>query len=259
MTNTVTFVNQKGGVGKTSTSYNLAYCLASAGKKTLLIDLDPSRNATKPYCNDFKYSIKNVLEDKNFDTNKAIYHAMLKENPIENLDIIPSHVSLAVLQSHLSGRAHKEKILKKQLEKIEGNYDYYLLDLPPMLSDFSINGVYAADFIGVPLRYEKDALEGINDLFDFVKEIKETHQFNYKILRNGFDARKKTVNLYVDNELKPFLDKGKVFSTIIRQDEEINKAKLNDEPVITFSPKSGGAQDYISLAKEIQELFHVKN
>ena len=251
MTKIFTVINQKGGVGKTATAYNSAYALAIKGHKTLLVDMDPSRNATKPYCSIHDYSVVDMLTDKNFDPNKAIYQTLVNERSIENLYIIPSHVSLAIAQYQIAGRSHKEKLLLKQLEKIKDDFEYILIDCPPMLSEFSVNAIFAADFIIIPLRYEGDALEGISDLFKVINEIKEDQYFDYKILRNGLDARKKTVISKIDPELLPFVEKGKVFETIIRQDEEINKAKLEQLPIFVYAPKAIGAIDYVEFTKEL--------
>ncbi len=255
----IAFINQKGGVGKTATSANLAYCLATNGKKILLIDVDPSRNLTKIYCKSYEHSVKDVFYDKKFNPQDAIFQAKVRENLVPNLYILPSHVSLAAIAGHIASlNAHKEKLLARQIDKIQNQYDYIIIDCPPMLTDFSVNAVYAADFILIPLTYEKDALEGVGDLFKFINEIKEDQEFDYMMLRNGLDSRKKTANAYIEKELEPFIAKNKVFKTIIPQDEEINKAKFDDEPVLTFCSKSCGAQEYYALAKEIQEFLDGK-
>src|SRR5271170_1496087 len=156
MSKIIAVINQKGGVGKTATATHMSYCLSEIST-TLLIDLDPSRNATKVFQNNmFNLTIKDILENKNFDTDFAIY-----QTDFDDLYIIPSHISLAILQSHLSSRTHKEKILIKQLDKIHSiKPQYIIIDCPPMLSEFSIMAIYAADFILIPTTYEIDALDG---------------------------------------------------------------------------------------------------
>jgi len=246
-------INQKGGVGKTATAYNVSYSLSQLGKKTLLVDMDPSRNATKPYCEevDKDKCIISVLTDKSYDPRKAIFPAQSDAGTLENLFILPSHVSLAIFQKVISGIAHKEKLLLKQLEKVRYEYDYIFVDCPPMLSEFSIIALYAADWIIVPLKYETDAIEGIGDLFAAISEVKEDQEFDIRILRNGLDFRKKDIIAKIDPVLEPFVKEGKVFTTIIRQDEDINKAKAEQLPLALFSPKSRGAMDYAELTKEI--------
>jgi chromosome partitioning protein len=253
MVKIIAVVNQKGGVGKTATSYNTCYGLSTMGQRTLLVDIDPSQNATKPLCPKIpaEPTIKEVLLYKDFDPNMAIIQANINDQLIENLFLIPSRIQLATTQKQIASKAHHEKILYKQLQKVADKFDYIIIDCPPMLGEFTVNAVYAADFFIIPIKYEEDALDGISDLFDIIKEVKELPYFEYKILRNGCDGRKKTVNAYIEERLAPFIERNTVFKTVIRQDEEINKAKISYQPVLTFEPKAAGSEDYICLAKEI--------
>lgn len=246
----IAVINQKGGVGKTATAAHLAYCLSEL-YITLLIDLDPSRNATKPFQNaNFSFTIKDILENKNFDTDFAIY-----QTDFENLHIIPSHISLAVLQSHLSSRTHKEKILIKQLDKISSiTPEFIIIDCPPMLSEFSIMATYAADFILIPTTYEIDALEGIADLFDIMREVKEDQKYDYRILRNKYDKRTTTANEFIENQLLPF--EYKLMKSIIRQDSCINNAKIEQKILFNSYSNSMATHDYRRLANEIKEILH---
>lgn len=253
MAKIIAVVNQKGGVGKTATSYNTAYGLASLGNNTLLVDVDPSQNATKPLCQNIpsEPTIKEVFLHKDFDPTKAILQANVNGKLIENLYLIPSRIQLATIQKQIASNSHHEKLLYKQLIKIGSLFDYIIIDCPPMLGEFTVNAVYAADFFIIPIKYEEDALDGIQDLFDIIKEVKEEPYFDYKILRNGCDGRKKTVNAYIEERLAPYIERGMVFKTIIRQDEEINKAKISYQPIFTFEPKAAGTEDYLAFAKEI--------
>lgn len=249
--NIIATVNQKGGVGKTATATNLAYCLAISGKKTLLIDFDPSKNASKVYCPNIPLepTIKDVLINKDYDCRKAIIPCLVNGNPVENLYLIPSRIQLGLVD--LTKRAHKEKILSKQIKSIENYFDYIIIDCPPTLSDLTSNAIYASDYILIPVSYENDALEGVNDLFDVINDVKEDAYFEYKILKNGCDNRKKTVIQFIEHQLAPFSERGNVLKTIIRQDEEINKAKINGFPVMVHSPKSPGSLDFMKLTEEI--------
>jgi chromosome partitioning protein len=249
----IAVVNQKGGVGKTATAYNTSYGLAFLNNRTLLVDVDPSQNATKPLCQAVpsEPTIKEVFLYSDFDPDKAILQANVNGKLIDNLYLIPSRIQLATIQKQIASKSHHEKLLYKQLKKIADKFDYILIDCPPMLGEFTVNAVYAADFFIIPIKYEEDALDGIQDLFDIIKEVKEEPYFDYKILRNGCDGRKKTVNAYIEERLAPYMQRNMVFKTVIRQDEEINKAKISYQPVLTFEPKAVGTEDYLALAKEI--------
>lgn len=254
MAKIIASINQKGGVGKTSTSYNLAFCLAKNNKKTLIIDLDPSANTTKVYVEG-----KPALTTKDFllrkDTQSScIIEAKLNEIIVENLFVVPSHISLATTQREIAHKPYRETLLSKAISNLgqKPAFDYIIFDCSPTLSDLIINAIYAANFFLIPVDYQEDSLDGISDLFDLINEIKEGQVFDYRILRNGFDARKRTVNTYINEQLEDYLENGDVFNTIIRQDEEINKAKISRQPVLTFSPKSSGSKDFQSLTEELE-------
>lgn len=248
-------INQKGGVGKTSTSYNLAYCLAKNGKRTLLIDLDPSANSTKVYI-----EAKPSLTTKDFLLKKegqtaCIIGASVEGVGVQNLFIVPSNISLAITQREIAHKPYRETLLSKAIGNLGNSFDYIILDCSPTLSDLIINAIYAANFFLIPVDYQEDSLDGISDLFDLINEIKEGQEFDYRILRNGFDARKKTVNSYIMEQLEEYIENGDVFETIIRQDEEINKAKISRQPVLTFNPKSSGSKDFYALTEELEKIM----
>lgn len=250
----IAVVNQKGGVGKTAVAVNLSYELAKAGKKTLLVDIEPSANATIPYFADevTDHNIIGLLTKKEFDPQWCIYPAKLEDDSfVENLYIIPSDIGLAVAQDQIINKLHKERILLRQLEKIRDDYEYIVIDGQPTLSALNLLAIYAADFLIIPVRYEKNALKGINDLFNTINEAKEGQVYDYKILRNGLDATKKTIISKIQPIIEPLIKEGKVFKTIIRQDEQINKATFDDVPVSYYDPKSRGASDFAQLTQEL--------
>jgi len=261
MTNIIAIINQKGGVGKTATTCNLAYTFSQKNKRTLLIDLDPSANATHIYMqNTPTLSIKDFLLSKDILAT-SILPAFNGDFPINNLTLIPSHISLAMTDRELGNKPFKEAILNKKLksEIIQNNFDCILIDCPPNLGTLTINAMYAADFILIPVTYEKDALEGVADLFGVLEEIKEGHNYELRILRNRHDARRKTANTFVAEKLHPFIDQNIVCSTIIHQDEEVNKATIQNQCVLTYAPKCTASQDYITLRTELEVLLNGGN
>jgi chromosome partitioning protein len=250
----IAIINQKGGVGKTATAINLAYGLATIDcQPTLLVDMDPNGHAWKAFNPniEIQLTIKDLLLNKELHPDKATLEATIKNNKIANLFFIPAKLNLAPVQEILFGKAHKEKILHKQLEKVSNEYKWVVIDCPPTLSSLTVNAIYAANFLLIPIKYEKDALEGVADLFTSISEIKEDIHFDYKILRNSYDCRKTRTNQFIDDMLTEFDNKGKLMNTKIRNVEDINQAKICDEPVFTYNPKSQAVSDYISLTKEI--------
>jgi chromosome partitioning protein len=249
----ISTINQKGGVGKTSTCINLAYTLATLGEKTLLLDMDPNGHAGTALYPDIPHNptTKELLLHKEIHPDDVTLKAVIKGKEISNLFVIPSRITLAPVQEILFTKAHKEKILQKQLLKIVDNYDYIIIDCPPTLSALTVNAIYAADFILIPIKYEKDALEGVADLFTSISEVKEDENYDYRILRNACDSRKTKTNRFINEQLSDFDKQGKVMKTIIRNVEDINQAKICDEPVSTYNPKSNATIDFKGLAEEI--------
>lgn len=243
----IAIINQKGGVGKTACAYNLAWSFAERKKPTLLVDLDPSANASKgmnwQYAGEF--TISDVLTKKNFNTAKAVYSLN------DYLSLIPAKINLAVSQRDLMHMPYRESILARQLAQLGSQYEYVLLDCAPTLSELNINALYAANLILIPVTYENDALDGLNDLFKIINEIKEGHDFKFKIVLNKKDVRKSRTNDYIDSKLKIFESDNHILKTIIRQDEAINQAKIEARTIFKFAPNSHGAQDFLLLTEEL--------
>ncbi|MGN0403389.1 MAG: ParA family protein [Acetatifactor sp.] len=245
----IAIANQKGGVGKTTTSINLSACLAEKGKKVLLIDTDPQGNTTSGFGID-----KNDLEN-------TIYELMLGEctikdcvikNVIENLSILPSNVNLAAAEIELIGVDKKEFILKNEVDYVKDEYDYILIDCPPSLNMLTINSMTTADSVLVPIQCEYYALEGLSQLIHTVNLVKE--RLNPELSMEGvvftmYDSRT-NLSMQVVENVKSNL-RQKVFETLIPRNIRLAEAPSYGIPISQYDSRSAGAEAYRSLAEEI--------
>lgn len=245
----IAIANQKGGVGKTTTAINLSACLAEAGQKILVLDMDPQGNTTSGFGIN-----KDELEN-------TIYQVILQEtemeeaickNVIDNLDIVPSNVNLAGAEIDLIDVEDREYILKNAIGTVRGNYDYIILDCPPSLSMLTVNAMTAADTVLVPIQCEYYALEGLTQLIHTINLVKK--KLNPALELEGvvftmYDSRT-NLSLQVVENVKDNL-KQNIYKTIIPRNIRLAEAPSHGLPINIYDSRSSGAESYRLLAEEV--------
>ncbi len=245
----IAIANQKGGVGKTTTSINLSACLAEKGKKVLVIDADPQGNTTSGFGVE-----KNDLEN-------TIYELILGEctisecvikNVIDNVSVLPSNVNLAAAEIELIGVERKEYILKNEVDYVKDEYDFIIIDCPPSLNMLTINSMTTADRVLVPIQCEYYALEGLSQLIHTINLVKE--RLNPDLDMDGvvftmYDSRT-NLSMQVVENVKQNL-KQKVYNTMIPRNIRLAEAPSHGLPINRYDAKSAGAEAYMQLAEEV--------
>ena len=245
----ISVANQKGGVGKTTTTVNLAASLGVLEKKVLLIDADPQANATSSLGlnnDDFEINIYQVFEHIG-DIKKSI----IKTNS-PNLFIIPSHIDLVAVEIELVDKPNREMMLKNALNKVSNKFDYILIDCPPSLGLITLNALSASNSIIIPIQCEYFALEGLGKLLNTIKSIQKIHNNLLEIegmLLTMYDSRLRLSKQVVEEVKKHFYNM--VFNTIISRNVRLGEAPSFGETIINYDASSKGANNYLKFAEEL--------
>lgn len=245
----IAIANQKGGVGKTTTSINLSACLAEAGKKVLVVDIDPQGNATSGLGVE-----KNELENTIYElfVGECKLSDCLIENVLDNLSVLPSNVNLSGAEIDLIGIEKREFLLKKYITPIRDNYDFVIIDCPPSLNILTVNAMTTADTVLVPIQCEYYALEGLSQLIHTINLVKQ--RLNPELEMEGvvftmYDART-NLSLQVVENVKDNLQQT-IYKTIIPRNIRLAEAPSHGLPINLYDPKSSGAESYMLLAEEV--------
>lgn len=249
MAKVIAIFNQKGGVGKTTTNINLGACLAMAGQKILLVDIDPQGNTTSGIGvvkRELEETLYDALIEDEYNTKNAIVHTQVK-----NLDLLPASVDLAGAELELVYLEKRETRLKAAIDQVKDEYDYIFIDCPPSLGLLTINALTASNHVLIPIQCEFYALEGVSQLMKTIELVKKSMNPNIEVLGvilSMFDGRT-NLSIQVVQEVKRYFG-SKVFQTVIPKNVRLAEAPSFGLPVLMYDGKSTGSKAYIDLAKE---------
>ncbi len=244
----ISFSNQKGGVGKTTTCVNMAAYLANAGKKVLLVDLDPQGNATTGlgiFMGTLKKSVYNVVIDEEEVKDNCL------PTMLEGLTILPSHIDLAGAEVELVYKKGREKMLRSALEKVRGQYDYIFIDCPPSLGLLTINALTAADGVIIPIQSEFFALEGLSQLMNTIALVRQHLNKSLKVegvVLTMYDGRSLT-SRQIAADIRKYFTK-KLYEIVIPRNVRLSEAPSHGKPILLHDPKCMGARAYSALTEE---------
>lgn len=249
MSEVIAIINQKGGVGKSTTAINLAACLGDLGKSALVVDFDPQGNATSGFGVD-----KDTLKKDVYDAlmNDVPMEDVIVPSPVKGVDVAPATIQLAGAEIELVSVMARESVLRYVLEHVRETYDYVFLDCPPSLGLLTVNALVAADSLLIPIQCEFYALEGLSKLLESMRMVKGRLNPNldiFGVVMTMYDVRT-TLSRQVVEEVRGYFG-DKVFSSIIPRNVKLSEAPSHGLPINLYDPRSKGALAYAELAKEV--------